>query len=106
MRPNYKRPFLQYVKKAHKPLQLAIEDVVEDLCANPDIGEAKLGDLVGIWVYKFKFNRQEYLIAYRPPSEEIRGQEMDIELLIIDFYQVGSHENFYDELKRYLKSEK
>ena len=25
-----------------------------------------------------------------------------LELLIIDFYQVGSHENFYDDLKRYL----
>ncbi len=23
----------------------------------------------------------------------------------LDFYQVGLHENFYDELKRYLKSE-
>jgi len=23
----------------------------------------------------------------------------------LDFYQVGSHENFYDELKRYLRAE-
>lgn len=28
-----------------------------------------------------------------------------IEFLVIDFYQVGTHENFYDELKRYLKEE-
>lgn len=106
MKPNYKPPFSRFVKKAHKPLQLAIEDAAEDVCDNPDIGEAKAGDLAGIWVYKFKFNRQEYLIAYRPPTPEVRRQGVDVELLMIDFYQVGSHENFYDELKRYLKSER
>lgn len=105
MQPNYKRPFSQYVKKAHKPLQLAIEDAVEDVCANPDSGEAKTGDLAGIWVHKFKFNRQQYLVAYRPPTDEQRRQGADLELLMIDFYQVGAHENFYDDLKRYLKSE-
>lgn len=86
-------------------MQLAIEDAVDEVCDNPEIGDAKLGDLAGIWVYKFKFNRQEYLIAYRPPTPEARRQGVDVELLIIDFHQVGSHENFYGELKRYLKSE-
>lgn len=105
MQANYKRPFVQYLKKAHKPLQLAIEDAVEDVCANPEMGEAKTGDLVGIWVYKMKFNRQEYLIAYRPPTDEQYRHGLDIELLIVDFYQAGSHENFYADLKRYLKSE-
>jgi mRNA-degrading endonuclease RelE of RelBE toxin-antitoxin system len=103
--PNYKSPFSKFVKKAHKPLQLAIEDAVEEVCENPEVGEAKVGDLAGIWVYKFRFNRQEYLVAYRPPSSEARKQGVGVELLIIDFYQVGLHENFYDELKRYLKSE-
>lgn len=105
MKPSYKPPFSKFVKKAHKPLQLAIEDAVDDVCENPEIGEAKVADLAGIWVYKFKFNRQEYLIAYRPPAAEEQRQGVDVELLIIDFYQIGSHENFYDELKRYLKSE-
>lgn len=105
MKPNYKPPFSRFVKKAHKPVQLAIEDAVEEICDQPEIGEVKVGDLAGLWVYKFKFNRQEYLIAYRPPAPEACGQAVEVELLIIDFYQVGSHENFYDELKRYLKSE-
>lgn len=105
MKPNYKPPFCRFVKKAHKPLQLAIEDAVDEVCSNPEIGEAKVGDLAGIWVYKFKFNRQEYLIAYRPPAAEVHRQGVGVELLIIDFYQAGSHENFYAELKRYLKSE-
>lgn len=101
MKSNFKRPFAQYVKKAHKPLQLAIEDEVEVVCEAPQIGEAKVGDLAGIRVHKFRFNRQEYLIAYRAPNEDA-----PLEFLIIDFYQVGVHENFYAELKQYLRQEK
>lgn len=100
MKPNYKRPFMQYVKKAHKPLQLAIEDAVALVCDSPDIGELKVGDLAGIRVYKFRFNRQEYLVAYRAPVEDL-----PLAFLIIDFYQVGSHENFYADLKHYLRQE-
>jgi len=100
MKLNYKRPFAQYVKKAHKPLQLAIEDAVELVCESPEIGELKVGDLAGIRVYKFRFNRQEYLVAYRT-----RSKELPLEFLIIDFYQVGSHENFYDDLKHYVQQE-
>jgi hypothetical protein len=100
MQANYKRPFAQYVKKAHKPLQLAIEDAVALVCASSEIGELKVGDLAGVRVYKFRFSRQEYLVAYRPPVED-----SPLEFLIIDFYQVGSHENFYDELKHYLRQE-
>ena len=39
-------------------------------------------------------------MAYRPP-----GKDLPLEFLIIDFYQVGSHENFYDALKYYLRQE-
>lgn len=101
MRTNFKRPFAQYIKKAHKPLQLAIEDEVDIVCETPEIGELKVGDLAGARVHKFRFNRQEYLVTYRPPFTDT-----PIEFVIIDFYQVGSHENFYDELKQYLRREK
>ena len=105
MKNNYKPPFSRFVKKAHKPLQLAIEDAVEQVCDHPESGEVKVGDLAGVSVYKFKFNRQEYLIAYRLPTPQEQSQGVNVELLMIDFYQVGLHENFYDELKRYLKLE-
>ncbi|MCY1220455.1 ParE-like toxin of type II bacterial toxin-antitoxin system [compost metagenome] len=72
MKPIYKKPFVQFVKKAHKPLQLAIEDEVEVVCADPGVGEAKVGDLAGIRVHKFRLNRQEYLIAYRLPPTAYR----------------------------------
>ena len=105
LKPNYKPPFSKFVKKAHRPLQLTIEDVIEGICAAPEIGEAKSGDLIGIRVCKFRFNHQEYLVAYRPPSPEYIDKEFDLEFLFIDFYQVGSHENFYEALKRYLRLE-
>ena len=43
------------------------------------------------------------LIAYHPPSEKQTGNVLLVEFLSIDFYKVGGHENFYDELKRYMK---
>lgn len=94
----YKRPFVQFLKKAHKPLQLAIEDAVELICADPTVGELKVGDLAGVRVYKFGFNRTQYLVAY----QQI-GFEQKATFLVVDFLQVGSHEKFYESLKRYLR---
>jgi len=105
MQVNYKRPFQQYVKKAHKPLQLAILDVVETIREDLMIGEAKIGDLAGIRVCKFRFNRQEYLLAYRPQILVRTNHSDQSEFFGIDFYLVGTHENFYDTLKRYLQEE-
>jgi hypothetical protein len=98
MQSNFKAPFKRYVKKAHLPLQLAIEDEVQQVCERPLAGELKKGDLAGIRVHKFVFNRQEYLMAYRPI-----GLAGELEFIAIDFYQIGAHENFYTDLKRFLK---
>lgn len=107
MIPSHKRPFKNFVKKAHKPLQLATSDEVDEVLERPYDGEAKVGDLLGFYVWKFKFNRQEYLIAYFPPPEEVAEtvDDLEIEFLVIDFYKVGSHENFYEDLKHYIREE-
>ena len=44
-------------------------------------------------VYKFKINKQEVLLAYRLHPDKIKP--VSIQLL-----SLGSHENFYSELKR------
>ena len=106
MTPNYKRPFLDFVKKAHRVLRLAIEDEVEVVCADPMTGQPKSGDLHGIRVHKFRFNGQEYLMAYRTPTAKQLREGIHVELLLIDFYQVGTHESFYEILKRYLRAER
>ena len=81
METNFKRPFAQYVKKAHKPLQLAIEDEVDVVSDDPEIGELKVGDLAGIRVHKFHFSRQEYLIAHRAPKDRVPIEFLAVEPL-------------------------
>jgi hypothetical protein len=59
---------------------------------NPFIGSEKKGDLRGVYVHKFKLQTVQYLMAYRFVGE-------DLELVMI-----GPHENYYRELKSYLKT--
>ena len=87
----YKLPFKKFVKKQTRPFQLVIEDEVEKVALNPEIGKSKKGDLRGFRVHKFSFRTQSFLIAYR-------FQESDIV-----FFMIGPHKNFYRELKKYLK---
>lgn len=56
-----------------------------------DTGSEKKGDLRGIRIHKYKFNREEWLLAYAIEADEI--------LLIT----IGCHENYYRDLKSYVK---
>ncbi len=87
----YKSAFRKFVKKQTRPFQLVVEDETEKIRNKPDIGETKKGDLAGFRVRKFTFQKKEYLIAYELQSD------------CIVFYMIGAHENFYRELKRYIK---
>ena len=98
MRTTYKKAFAQFVKKASKPLQLVIETKVDEVCNNPRIGQQKLGDLQGVFVYKFRFNTQEYLMAYK--FDHFVGET---EITWIEFCQIGPHENFYTQLKKSIR---
>ena len=91
MEAFYKPPFRKFVKKQTRPLQLSIEDEIEKILENPAIGESKKGDLMGFRVHKFTFKKQRLLIAYKVSPNEML------------FYMVGSHKNFYRNLKKYLK---
>ena len=98
MRVTYKKAFAQFVKKVSKPFQLAIEIRVTEVCNNPKLGQQKLGDLQGVFVYKFRFNAQEYLMAY-----QFEYEMNTLKIIWIDFYQIGSHENFYTQLKKAIR---
>ena len=69
-----------------------MDKVICDIAADPYIGEEKKGDLAGVFVYKFKLNKQETLLAYRLQPDKFKPEE----LVILSFV---SHENFYAELK-------
>jgi hypothetical protein len=83
--------FRKFVKKQLPPMQLAIQDEIDRISSQPELGKGKKGDLDSIQVHKFKFQRQEYLIAY----EAGEGK------LIL--FMIGTHENFYRDLKKYEK---
>jgi mRNA-degrading endonuclease RelE of RelBE toxin-antitoxin system len=89
MRTTFKKAFVQFVKKASMPLQLAVEIRVAEVCDNPRIGQQKKGDLQGVFVYKFRFHAQEYLMAYQ--FDHFAGVT---EITWIKFCQIGPYEIF------------
>ena len=86
------RLFEKKVKKMSKAEKGALDREVRNIAENPNIGEEKKGDLKDIFLHKFKLKTNLYLLAYR-----VTGA--DLELIMI-----GSHENYYRDLKSYLKS--
>jgi excisionase family DNA binding protein len=63
--------FRRFVKKQYLPMQLAIQDEVDSISVNPEIGKEKKGNLTGFRVHKFRFHQQEYLIAYDEVFDDI-----------------------------------
>ncbi|MBW8068302.1 MAG: type II toxin-antitoxin system RelE/ParE family toxin [Ferrovum sp.] len=81
--------FDRVVKKMHRQQKVELDEAVRCIATDPLIGEAKVGDLLGIRVYKFRMVNQLTLLAYRILDED------SVKLLT-----VGSHENFYRDLRR------
>lgn len=75
--------FKRAYRRLHKNKKADVDDAVADIVRDPTIGEAKKGDLAGVFVHKFKCNDQLTLLAY----EYDPGKRL---LLLL-----GSHENFY-----------
>ena len=81
--------FNKAIKKLHQPQKIALDQEVRKIAAQPDVGETKVGDLAGVKVHKFRLDKSLYLLAYRLLDEQT------IKLLML-----GTHENFYRDLKR------
>lgn len=82
--------FARATKKLYSAEKEALDAAVRAIVANPEIGEAKKGDLAGVQVYKYRLKAQLILLAYR-----VAESEDAIKLLAF-----GPHENFYRDLKR------
>ncbi|APF02032.1 TPA: type II toxin-antitoxin system RelE/ParE family toxin [Legionella pneumophila] len=82
--PSFKKVYKK-LPAAHKSI---VNEAVRTIINNPKIGEEKKGDLIGVYVYKFKINHQQFLLAY----------EWDPALRIL--LALGVHENFHRDLKR------
>ena len=82
--------FAKQKKKLHKQQINDLDKAVKLIFQNPNIGDAKIGDLQGVQVYKFNSQNQQILLAYEVVESTLY------------LYTFGSHENFYRDLKRYL----
>jgi len=85
------RSFRNKVKKLAKKEKQVLDKEVKKIFKDPSVGVEKKGDLRGVFVHKFKIKAGLYLLSYRMKND-------NLELVML-----GPHENYYKELKKYLK---
>ena len=85
----------KYLRKVkEKGLKKAFQEALQKICSDPYVGELKSGDLAGVYCLDVYYSKTNYELAYRIYEED--GQAVVVIL-------AGTRENFYDELKRYMK---
>ena len=82
--------FSRTIKKLKKNEKKALDKAVKKIIEKSDIGKMKKGDLAGVRVHKYKHANKQYLLGYRYDSGE----------LLLTLLALGSHENFYRDLKK------
>lgn len=80
--------FKRAYKRLHANQKADADDAVAVIVRDPALGEAKKGDLAGVFVYKFNCVGQLMLLAYE--------YDPQTRMLLL----LGAHENFYRALKR------
>ena len=83
------RRFEKAINKLTESQLKVVEDEIEKIIENPEIGEQKKGDLAFLRVHKFQLDKQLALLGYSWLEDRL-----EIYLL-----QLGSHENFYKKMK-------
>ncbi|SQI41898.1 Uncharacterised protein [Leminorella richardii] len=86
--------FEKALDKLPEKLQQIVEDEIDKIVDNPELGEQKKGDLSYLRVHKFKLNNQLTLLGYS-------WVENKIELYLLS---LEPHENFYQAQKKAPKS--
>lgn len=86
-------------EKALNKLNDSIRDMVDDqidlIIADPELGTLKKGDISHIRVHKFKINGEQILIGYN-------WNESKVTLTLLS---IGPHENFYRHMKQRRKAD-
>lgn len=88
-------PAAKYIKKLKdKKLKKLYQEAIDQIRADDTVGEAKTGDLSGVYGYDIYYNRTNYELAYTVEYLENK---------VIVVIMAGTRENFYDQLKQYMK---
>lgn len=89
-------PAAKYLKKLkEKKLKALFQEAIDKICEDHTIGEAKIGDLSGVYCYDIYYNKTNYELAYRV-------EYVDDKIIVV--IMAGTRENFYEEIKRFLKT--
>lgn len=88
-------PAAKFIKKLKdKKLKELYKKAIDEIREDYTLGEEKTGDLNGIYGYDIYYNKINYELAY---TVERVGEDVVVVIM------AGTRENFYDQLKRYLK---
>ena len=82
--------FERAVKKLKKNQKADLDKAIQQVLEAPLAGEKKRGDLAYLRVYKFSMCNQLTLLGYSYEAGE----------LVLQLIALGSHENFYRDVKR------
>lgn len=69
-------------------------EAIDKIRENHTVGKAKTGDLSGVYGYDIYYNKSNYELAYTVEYPEDK---------VIVVIMAGTRENFYDQLKLYMK---
>lgn len=88
-------PAAKFIKKLKdKKLKLLYQQAVDKIREDHTVGEAKMGNLSGVYGYDIYYNKTNYELAYTVEYQEDK---------VIVVIMAGTRENFYDQLKQYMK---
>jgi len=97
---RFLRPAATFLKKLKdKQLKERFKKAIGEIQQNPFIGEAKKQDLSGIYCYDVYYRSVNYEIAYI--IEEVTLADGSNQVVVI--IMAGTRENFYEQLKKYMK---
>ena len=89
-------PAAKFIKKIKdKKLISLYQEAIDKIREDHTIGQEKTGDLSGIYGYDIYYNKTNYELAYQVEYTDDK---------IIVVIMAGTRENFYTELKKYMKS--
>ena len=87
-------PVAKFIKKLKdKKLKMLYQEAVDKIREDHTAGEAKTGDLSGVYGYDIYYNKTNYELAYTLEYLENK---------VIVVIMAGTRENFYDQLKQYM----
>lgn len=88
-------PAAKFLKKLKdKKLKTLYREAIDRIREDHTVGEVKKGDLTGVYGYDIYYNRTNYELAYTVEYVEDK---------IIVIIMAGTRENFYEQLKQYMR---